>query len=225
MKVIVLPEAYINNTTELNITNTYQAILNSSILEKYQEEILQYKDGCIFKLVNNNIENGIYIEEFISCSEFSAPKDTIYVSNMIYDKLLLSHGDISQKLEIEIYTPPQATDIVLQLSDISLLDGSIKERLEVIITKNYKFLKIGTVIDIDDKYVTVTKLEPYDICMVNNTDINVQFEYNHIADTASNTNSHSKIISDNVHNLDEETEDSPITIEELRKKRLAFFTK
>jgi hypothetical protein len=235
MKVTVLPEAYINNTMETNISNTSQAILNSGILDKYQEEILKHPEGCLFKLINNDTEHSIYIEEYVSANEFTAPSNIVYVSNMIYDNMLLSQDDGGQTIEIEIFTPPQATDILFKLSHPDILDGNIKENLESIITKKYKFLKIGDRIDIGSYYVTVVKLEPYDICMVNNTDINVEFDIPETIPettpannpTVSNTNK--PLYRPMSPTLQEETESDivspPLNIEELRQKRLAFFTK
>ena len=48
MLVRAYPEIFINNTNNIDITDTTNAILNPDILEKYQDELLDNKNGCIF---------------------------------------------------------------------------------------------------------------------------------------------------------------------------------
>ena len=102
MDTIILSEAYINNTSTYSINGTSKAILNNAILEKYQDEILSNENGCIFKITNCDLDNGICAEEFVSCVEFSAPENMAFVSNDTYDKLLFNE-ESSQKATISIY--------------------------------------------------------------------------------------------------------------------------
>ena len=55
----------------------------------------------------------------------------------------------------------------------------IKHQLETEIKNNHMFLKLDDVITIDNNYFIVSKLEPYHICMVNNTDLEVEFDKIH----------------------------------------------
>ena len=51
MLVRAYPEIFINNTNDIHIKDTTNAILNPDILEKYQDELINNKSGCIFKIV------------------------------------------------------------------------------------------------------------------------------------------------------------------------------
>ena len=95
MLVRAYPEIFINNTNNIDITDTTNAILNPDILEKYQDELLDNKNGCIFKIINNDSENCICVEDYVACKEFTAPPGIIYLPDDIYDNLLLSPDDLS----------------------------------------------------------------------------------------------------------------------------------
>ena len=74
MLVRAYPEIFINNTNNIDITDTTNAILNPDILEKYQDELLDNKNGCIFKIINNDSENCICVEDYVACKEFNPKK-------------------------------------------------------------------------------------------------------------------------------------------------------
>ena len=241
MLVRAYPEIFINNTNNIDITDTTNAILNPDILEKYQDELLDNKNGCIFKIINNDSENCICVEDYVACKEFTAPPGIIYLPDDIYDNLLLSPDD-NNDVKIELFMPPQATKIKLRIGNDELFKINLKEELENIITKNYKFLKIDDIITVGDSYVTVTELEPYYICMVNDTDLNVDFEYPNqsLMETRRNNLKHENMLdttfsqcnnervnidinSDNDSFVEEEVK--PLSRTELRNKRLAFFNK
>ena len=79
MELLAYPEAYINSTTTTKINKTNKAILSPEILKKYQKEILNNKDGCIFKLTYYNPTFECTSEAYVSCIEFSAPKDSCFL--------------------------------------------------------------------------------------------------------------------------------------------------
>jgi hypothetical protein len=241
MLVRAYPEIFINNTNNIDITDTTNAILNPDILEKYQDELLDNKNGCIFKIINNDSENCICVEDYVACKEFTAPPGIIYLPDDIYDNLLLSPDD-NNDVKIELFMPPQATKIKLRIGNDELFKINLKEELENIITKNYKFLKIDDIITVGNSYVTITELEPYYICMVNDTDLNVDFEYPNqsLMETRRNNLKHENMLdttfsqcnnervnidinSDNDSFVEEEVK--PLSRTELRNKRLAFFNK
>lgn len=241
MLVRAYPEIFINNTNNIDITDTKNAILNPDILEKYQDELLDNKNGCIFKIINNDSENCICVEDYVACKEFTAPPGIIYLPDDIYDNLLLS-PDNNNDVKIELFMPPQATKIKLRIGNEDLFKINLKEELENVITKNYKFLKIDDIIIIGNSYVTVTELEPYYICMVNDTDLNVDFEYPNqsLMDTKCNNLKHENMLDTTFSqcnnervNLDinsegdsiSEDEVIPLSRTELRNKRLAYFNK
>lgn len=241
MLVRAYPEIFINNTNNIDITDTKNAILNPDILEKYQDELLDNKNGCIFKIINNDSENCICVEDYVACKEFTAPPGIIYLPDDIYDNLLLSPDD-NTDVKIELFMPPQATKIKLRIGNEDLFKMNLKEELENIITKNYKFLKIDDIITVGNSYVTITELEPYYICMVNDTDLNVDFEYPNqsLMETRRNDLKHENMLdttfsrcnSERVNidiNSDAdsviEEEVKPLSRTELRNKRLAFFNK
>jgi|TARA_B110000467_G_C18296122_1_gene468099 hypothetical protein len=241
MLVRAYPEIFINNTNDIHIKDTTNAILNPDILEKYQDELINNKSGCIFKIINNNSQNCICVEDYVACREFTAPPGIIYLPDDIYDNLLLS-PDEDIDVKIELFMPPQATKIKLRIGSEDLFNINLKEALENVITKNYKFLKIDDIITIGNSYVTVTELEPYHICMVNDTELNVDFEYPNqsLMDTRCNNLKHENMLDTTVYkgnservnidincksDSDIEEEVKPLSRTELRNKRLAFFNK
>ena len=241
MEVRAYPEAFINNTNDISISGTKNAILNPEILSKYQDELLDNKNGCIFKIVNNDTDNFICVEDYVVCKEFTAPEGVIFLPDDIYDNMLLS-PDVNSKIEIELFIPPQATKIKLKPSDEDIFTTDIKQELEMIITNNYKFLKIDDIIHIGSSYVVVTELEPYFICMVNDTDLNVEFEPPEKSNVETNSNDlkhedmfnntlsqtsgyQVNIDNDNLLESNSDEEFKPLLRTELRNKRIAFFNK
>ena len=243
MEVIAYPEVFINNTNNIDISDSKYAILNSDILEKYQEELLTNKNGCIFKITNDDSDSFICVEDYVACKEFTAPAGIIYLPNDIYENLLLS-PDSNKKVKIELFMPPQATKIKLRITDDEIFKIDLKEELESVISQNYKFLKVDDIISVGNSYVIVSELEPYYICMVNDTDLNVDFEYPHKSlmetrqnnlkhedmfnNTLSQTSERVKIyinIIEESNSDDEEEIVTPLSLTQLREKRLAFFNK
>ena len=72
--------------------------------------------------------------------------------------------NLKNEISIEPFYPPQATFIKFQVFD-TLIDSidNIKEVLENILTKNYKFLRLRQKIPLLDEEITVISLEPYNI--------------------------------------------------------------
>ena len=124
MKVKAYPEAFINNTNKICISNSNSAILNSEILEEYQDKLISNKDGCIFKIVNEDSDSFICVEDYVSCKEFTAPPGIIFLPNDIYDNLLLS-PDSDTKINIELFMPPQATKIKFKPSDTDIFTENL----------------------------------------------------------------------------------------------------
>ena len=243
MEVIAYPEVFINNTNNIDISDSKYAILNSDILEKYQEELLTNKNGCIFKITNDDSDSFICVEDYVACKEFTAPAGIIYLPNDIYENLLLS-PDSNKKVKIELFMPPQATKIKLRITDDEIFKIDLKEELESVISQNYKFLKIDDIISVGNSYVIVSELEPYYICMVNDTDLNVDFEYPHksLMETRQNNLKHedmfnntlsqtSERVNIDINSIEESNSDdeeeivTPLSLTQLREKRLAFFNK
>ena len=243
MEVIAYPEVFINNTNNIDISDSKYAILNSDILEKYQEELLTNKNGCIFKITNDDSDSFICVEDYVACKEFTAPAGIIYLPNDIYENLLLS-PDSNKKVKIELFMPPQATKIKLRITDDEIFKIDLKEELESVISQNYKFLKVDDIISVGNSYVIVSELEPYYICMVNDTDLNVDFEYPHksLMETRQNNLKHedmfnntlsqtSERVNIDINSIEESNSDdeeeivTPLSLTQLREKRLAFFNK
>jgi hypothetical protein len=242
MELLAYPEAYINSTTTTKINKTNKAILSPEILKKYQKEILNNKDGCIFKLTYYNPTFECTSEAYVSCIEFSAPKDSCFLPNTIFDSLLM---DLHQPavISLEIFSPPQATFVKFEIMN-TLLDmiPDIKNALEKLLTSNYKFIYKGQTISFIDHQIKVIELEPFDICLINNTDIEVEFDVmkkiskKHIdinqiikGNTLVNNFLENQEEEVPVNNIDENIEDvsdvKQLSPSELRLKRLAYFSK
>lgn len=244
MKVKAFPEVF-NTFGSTDIKNSKKGILNNLILETYKNELLLNKDGCIFKLIHNNLTEGFCVEDYIICGDFTGPDGIIYLPNEIYQNLLLD--ETNNDINIELFNPPQASKIRLKsgkpIIDIML----VKNEIEKEIKKNHMFIRIDDVILLDNNYFIVQELEPYNICLANNTDleveidefnfedneidklqyeddserVNIQFNSDTIRDTKFN-------IENNVYEQDSnfsEINKTNLSLTELRKKRLAFYSK
>ena len=151
--------------------------------------------------------------------------------------------DYLEKVTIELYNPPQANSITFRLSD-ELLDiiPDLKSTLEELLINNYKFIKLGQYIELLNYKIMVSDLQPDTVCMINNTDVEVDFEIitkiNKINNTSFiadlipeneipiNNQEISNINNDNLNNtLDNENETPMLSIEELRLKRLEALSK
>ena len=86
MEILAYPEAYINTTSDCNITNSNSAILPHNVLDKYKKEILDNVDGCIFKITYYNPMFECVLKP-IYCLEFSAPESCylliLYLKNFL----------------------------------------------------------------------------------------------------------------------------------------------
>lgn len=248
MKVKAFPEVF-NTFGSTDIKNSKKAILNSGILETYRNELLLNKDGCIFKLVHNDLIRGLCVEDYILCGDFTGPIGVIYLPNEIYENLLLD--EINNDINIELFNPPQASKITLKSSTQISNTTSIKEDIENEIKKNHMFIRIDDVISVNNDYFIVQKLEPYNICLANNTDIELEidefnFEDNEIDnlqyeddnervniqfDNSSNEcgnippNSCEETITYINTDTNTDTNTTKLNLSELRKKRLAFYSK
>ena len=217
MNLTAYPEAYINNTNNNTIFNTYNAILPSNVLSHYQQEILANEDGCIFKITYKNTQFGCESFLYISCLEFSAPDTICYLSNRVFDELLMdimNPGEIT----IELFHPPQATFIKFKVLD-TLIDqiADIKTTLEQLLTKNYKFIRLNQIIELLGEEIKVIELEPYNVCLINNTELEVEFDIKSVPKE--------EVVAEVVEEVAKEEEAPILTREELRIKRLDFFNK
>ena len=217
MEVSVFPEAYINNSSDISISNTNKAILCSEILDKYKDLLCENKDGCIFKIDYVHHLIGECFSCYVSCVEFTAPKNTIFISNTNFDKLCLDLAN--NKVEITLINPPQASKIVFEVED-TVIDRvkDIKSTLESLLDQNYKFLEQGQKIPFLGNYLIVDKLEPYNVCLVNNTDLNVEFN---IKNTQKELN---EVNTETIVN-EIEPKVKKLSRSEIRMKRLQYYEK
>jgi len=231
MKVNAFPEVFnaFNNT---DIKGTKKAILNNQILRKYSVEMLTNTDGFIFRLKHIDLENSLCLEDYVSCGDFTAPDGIIYLPNDIYENLLLDH-DSKNTIDIELFNPPQATQIRLKPTTDNFDIEIIKDQLENEIKNKHMFIKLDDVITINNNYFIVSKLEPYDICLVNNTDFEVEFDKVDIDDRVLEDIKYEDDTervniefnqTEQINQTDQISNPIP-NINDLRKKRIAFFTR
>mgnify|MGYP001181474882 CR=1 FL=1 len=240
VNIKVLSQAYINSSNDRMIADN-SSILCRKVLEKYENEILDNPDGCIFKLTYKEPVTKWIFTDFVSCIEFSAPDYTAYVSDNIYENLCTMNLGSLENVNIELYNPPQATKITFRLSN-ELLDliTDLKSFLEDLLINNYKFLKVGQYISCMNYKIMISKLKPDNICLINNTDVDVDFEiiskliYNKDSDPVCKKD---KILDNNIcnnesHNTPSVINNSQIinsdisnlTIEQLRERRIKFLS-
>ena len=239
MEVLAYPEAYINNTGNTDIKNSQKAILCQDILKKYEKEILGNPDGCIFKITYFNPTFECTSVSYVSCLEFSAPENSCFLPNTIFENLLMDFNQPSI-VSIEIFNPPQATFIKFEVMD-TLLDmiPDLKTGLEELLTKQYKFISKNQVIPLLDHSIKVTELEPFDICLINNTETEVEFDIlkkvpipkpepikrpsilNGPISISTKTNIEEEETQVNV----DDTPTEKLSREEIRMRRLAFYAK
>lgn len=232
MELSVYPEAFINNKSDISISKSNKAILCRNVLEKYKDILCDNKNGCIFKIsyINKIIQN--YFSCYVSCIEFTAPDNTIFISNSNFEKMCLNLED--NKIDLEIFNPPQASKIVFTIKD-RVIDSieDIKTNLENLLNKSYKFLEKNQEIPFLDDIIKVKEIEPYDICLINNTDLNVEFDIiREIPKPIVSNNSEQLIdnISEETEQIvndisDKEVTPKKLSKEELRQKRLAYYSK
>jgi hypothetical protein len=237
MNLTAYPEAYINSTSNITISNSYSAILPSNVLKHYEREILENEAGCIFKITYNNTQFGCESFLYISCLEFSAPDNTCYLSNKVFDELLMDVADPGDIL-IEPFHPPQATFIKFQMLD-TVIDQieDIKTTLEELLNNNYKFIRLNQTIELLGEEVKVVDLQPYDVCLINNTELEVEFDIMKkvpvrkpkieepvVPKIPAQDDNEPRVNTEDDGKEDEE-EVPRLTSEELRLKRLEFFRK
>lgn len=243
MDIKILSEAFAPKLH--TITNTTKAILSPDILKKFSNEIIDNKDGVLYKISYYNEFLNTDIEKYVSCIEFTAPTNTIIVSNMILHDMFLNLTDINT-VSLDIFYPPQASRVKFKLDNNNILSTEdIKTNLENFISNSYKFLELNQILKLNGTKLTIIELEPYKICMVNNTDMEVEFECNEkptnnlnsisnsdssIVKTIVNTQSSNKPNNIQVksHDLSSNNgiNDEPVrlTKKELRIQRLKYFS-
>ncbi len=230
MEITLFSEAFINNSSDISINKSNSAILCRNVLKKYENELLDNIDGCIFKLTYvEPVTKWIFID-YVSCKEFTAPDFTAYIPDNIYFNMCSMHLDNLKNTTIELYNPPQATHITLRLSN-ELLDliPDLKNTLEILLNNNFKFIKLGQYIDYLEEKILVSELEPHNICLINNTDLEVDFEIvtknQYVLDNdfqQKNDTVNTKIddIPVNTNEAINTVSDNKPTLDELRNKRL-----
>ena len=236
MKLRVYPESFLSGRN--SISNTNKCVICSEVLNKYKDLILENKDGVLFKIDYFNDIFSTKITRYLNCIEFTAPSNSIIIPNTVYESLLLEYiGEFY--IDLEIFIPPQASKVVFKLNNQDIFDvGDIKMYLEDALDKTYKFLELGQTIKINNFDLFVKELEPNEICFINNTDLEVEFDIpeikNPIVDRVEEIDN---IINDICEINDESDEnivntvedivatDVPprLTREEIRQKRLAFY--
>ena len=239
MNVRILSEAFA--PTLHTLTNTNKAILSPDILKKFSNEIIDNKDGVLYKLCYYNEFLNTHIEKYVCCIEFTAPNNTIIVSNHIINELFLNLSDINY-VSVDVFYPPQATKVKFKLNNGNILSiDDIKTNLEIFISNNHKFLEMDQILEVAGSKLIVVELEPYIICMVNNTDMVVEFEYTEqngvhkqVSEidtehgTLNNDTTHSDITPEGItpeiiNSIPKDYEPIRLSKKELRNKRLEFY--
>ena len=230
MKLRVYPESFLSGRN--SISNTNNCVICSEVLNKYKDLILENKDGVLFKIDYFNDIFSTKITRYLNCIEFTAPSNSIIIPNTVYESLLLEYiGEFY--IDLEIFIPPQASKVVFKLNNQDIFDvGDIKMYLEDALDKTYKFLELGQTIKINNFDLFVKELEPNEICFINNTDLEVEFDIpevkNPVVDrVVDRDNIINDVPGENIVNTIEDivsTDASPrLTREEIRQKRLAFY--
>ena len=240
MEILAYPEAYINTTSDCSITNTNNAIFPHDLLKKYEKEIIDNIDGCIFKISFFNPMFECTSQAYVSSLEFSAPEGSCFLPNSVFEKLLMDF-DQPSTVSVELFNPPQATFIKFEVMD-TLLDliPDIKTSLEELLTQKYKFISKNQEITFLDHTIKVKELEPFDICLINNTDAEVEFDILKKIPIKPETTAIKPDILKGPFKISTKTpssnhEDIPInqiddepkqlSREEIRRKRLEFYNK
>ena len=227
MLLKILPESFITNGR--NISDTHNCLICPTVLQKHKETILDNKEGCIFKIDFTHEIFGTQITEYVNCLEFTAPKGCIILSNKIFDKLLIDFtGEYC--LNIDVFLPPQATKVIFKVENKDIFaETDIKDFLERGIDKKFKFLQVDQCITVGSIKLKVKELEPYNICLINNTDLEVEFDIPHEPLSEPPPIEKKEVIV-NDNNIRNEIstggdEVSPsLTRAELRKQRLQFYS-
>ena len=216
MRLHILPESFITNG--INISKSNKCLLSSNVLEKFKDNFLDNSEGCLFKITFIHDILKITNIDYVNCIEFTAPNDTIIISNYLFDKFLLDYRT-DYFLDIDIFIPPQATKVVFKIENRDIFDRSdVKSFLEQGIDKKYKFLQLNQIVRISNISMVVKELEPYEICLINNTDLEVEFDMPPIPPPPPIIEPGEQI----VNFIEEEIR---LSREELRMKRLAYFDK
>tara|TARA_B110000211_G_scaffold78923_1_gene92551 strand:+ start:1228 stop:1944 length:717 start_codon:yes stop_codon:yes gene_type:complete len=233
----ILPESFA--TGNIHITNSNKCLLCSEVLKEYRDTILDNEGGCIFKIVFNNALLEYDIVKYVVPMEFTAPKGSIIVSNSIFEELFIDfHGEYF--INVEPYVPPQGTRVVFELKNRDIFEvADIKKFLETSINKQYTFLQIDQEVNLGKYNLRVSELEPHSICLINSTDLEVEFKLieespvkTHPVDAPfesdyMNDSQHIVNTCDDVSSGRDTTplcETPQLSREELRLKRLKFYT-
>ena len=224
MMLKILPESFITNG--VNIHNTNNCLICPSVLKKHKETILENPEGCIFKIEFTHEVFGTHITDYVNCLEFTAPKGTIILSNKLLDKLLVDFQG-EYYLNIDVFVPPQATKVVFKIENRDIFNKTdIKGFLEKGIDKKYKFLQLGQSIKLESIELRVKELEPYNICFINNTDLEVEFDIppepellpKPLIDKETIVNNNEETL------INTEPECTKLTRKQLREARLKFYS-
>jgi len=227
MRLKILSESFITNG--LDISSSNKCLLCSKVLEKHKDVIIDNPEGCIFKLEFFHPQLEYSITEYVNCIEFTAPVDTIILPNSIFETFFIDfHSEYY--LDIEVFIPPQATKVIFRIEDRDIFNiTDIKEFLENKIDKVYKFLREGQTITIDSHKLFIKELEPYSICLVNNTDLEVEFDAPEIKPPTPPPEIKKETIVNNLDNICDRESNKPeiekLSREELRARRLLFYSK
>ena len=243
MELKTYPESFYNNGG-LRLSNF--AIAGRNILDKYKDFLNKEKPIIL------ELDSQLGIKFYVSILEFSAPDNTLYLNDIAFDHLCINTGD---DVKCSLFDPPDATNVIFKpLNDKFYKIDNVKLILEKNIITKYQFLIKGQTISINYNNsiikLEVSELEPYNICRTTEIDLNVDFlPIDEIQDKYDNLDKNQESVIDDSNisqNLDNfvnspksneyekqtsrvNTDDlnltSNLSIEELRKRRLNFFTK
>jgi len=227
MSLKILPESFIIN--DINISNSHNCLICPSVLNKFKEIILDNADGCIFKIDFTHEIFKTQITEYVNCLEFTAPKGTIILSNKLFDKLFIDFTG-EYYLNIDVFLPPQATKVIFKIENKDIFNkADIKGFLEKGIDKNFKFLQVDQCITVGSIALKVKELEPYNICLINNTDLEVEFDIPVELPLPLLENKETIVNQQEINSIDtcgpdDNSDLQTLTRDELRKQRLKFYT-
>lgn len=231
MRLRILPESFITN--ECSITNTHKSLICSSVLDKFKDTILDSPGGCIFKLTFQNVILDCECIEFVECVEFTAPANTIIIPNQLFDSLLIDFEN-DYYLDLDIFVPPQATRVNFKIENEDIFNNpDVKGFLENGIEKVYKFLYEGQILNVGGIKLIVDQLEPYSICLISNTDLEVDFECplppepkpepKPEPEPKLESSPQNELPYEHLSPVTDKSETPMLTRDELRKKRLEFY--
>ena len=229
MSALIYPSAYSTTSASYNIENSNYAILNHTILDKYQDQIFDSDECAVFRLTYENNHIGVKGETYVVSKEFTAPENIIYVP---FEKIADIFAEIGNEIQIEYIDPPQATHIKLKPMSKELYDiKDIKTFLENIIIKDYPILIEDSIIKFEYNdtilCIKVESLSPNNVCRAHNTDLNVEFVQPDKGVLPEAIEKVESVTKDDINkpSTDCDSEEEELTEEELRLKRISYFEK